>query len=208
MSNKSWLSFLGLYNWDNTLFDKMVLPAEFTNDDKEIIINNLLMECAELEVLYTDPDFMKDAIGAWSAKEVVTWERLYEACKAEYSPIENYDRHEKTNNQNRGAMTHSGKDSVTGSGQNTVTNKITAFDSNQLFDHDQTVEGKGATDTTNYGHVVTDTTGNLLESHIHGNIGVTTNQQMLEAELATRPKLNIYSIIVDSFRNRFCLLVY
>ena len=83
MSNKSWLSILGLYNWDNTIFDNMVLPEDFTADDKTTLINNLLMETAELEVLYTDPDFMKNAIEAWSAKEVYTWTRLYEAMMAQ-----------------------------------------------------------------------------------------------------------------------------
>ena len=208
MSNKAWLSFLGLYNWDNTLFDELVLPEEFTDDDKDILIKNLLMECAELEVIYTDPDFMKMAIGAWSAKEVYTWERLYEACKAEYNPIENYDRYEEADTQHRGAMTHSGTDSVSGSGEDTITNKITTFDSNQFQDHDKAIAGKGSTDTTTYGHVISDTTGNLLNSHIHGNIGVTTAPAMLLENLNLRPKLNIFSIIINSFRDRFCILVY
>ena len=205
---KAWLSLLGLYNWDNTIFNNIVLPEDFTQDDKTILINNLLMETAELEVIYTDPDFMKNAIAAWSAKEVYTWTRLYEAMKAEYSPIENFDRYEDVDEQNRGAMTHSGSDSVAGSGQDTLTNKITSFDNNTFVDHDQSIAGKGSTDTTTYGHVVTDSTGRKIISHLHGNIGVTTNQQMLEAELETRPKINIYRIIIDSFRNRFCLLVY
>lgn len=205
---KAWLSLLGLYNWDNTIFDNIVLPEDFTQDDKTILINNLLMETAELEVIYTDPDFMKNAIAAWSAKEVYTWTRLYEAMIAEYSPIENFDRYEDVDEQNRGAMTHSGSDTVAGSGQDTLTNKITSFDNNTFADHDQSIAGKGSTDTTTYGHVVTDSTGRKIISHLHGNIGVTTNQQMLEAELETRPKINIYRIIIDSFRNRFCLLVY
>lgn len=208
MSNKSWLSILGLYNWDNTIFDNMVLPEDFTQDDKTTLINNLLMETAELEVIYTDPDFMKDAIEAWSAKEVYTWTRLYEAMLAEYSPIENFDRYEDVDEQNRGAMTHSGTDSVSGSGEDTITNKITSFDNNTFVDHDKAIAGKGSTDTTTYGHVVTDSTGKKIITHLHGNIGVTTNQQMLEAELETRPKINIYRIIIDSFRERFCLLVY
>lgn len=205
---KAWLSLLGLYNWDNSIFDNIVLPEDFTQDDKTVLINNLLMETAELEVIYTDPDFMKNAIAAWSAKEVYTWTRLYEAMIAEYSPIENFDRYEDVDEQNRGAMTHSGSDTVAGSGQDTLTNKITSFDNNTFADHDQSIAGKGSTDTTTYGHVVTDSTGRKIISHLHGNIGVTTNQQMLEAELETRPKINIYRIIIDSFRNRFCLLVY
>lgn len=208
MSRQAWLSLLGLYNWDNSIFDNMVLPEDFTQDDKTTLINNLLMETAELEVLYTDPDFMKNAIEAWSAKEVYTWTRLYEAMLAEYSPIENFDRYEDVDEQNRGAMTHSGTDSVSGSGEDTITNKITSFDNNTFVDHDKAIAGKGSTDTTTYGHVVTDSTGKKIISHLHGNIGVTTNQQMLEAELQTRPKINIYRIIIDSFRERFCLLVY
>lgn len=208
MSRQAWLSLLGLYNWDNSIFDNMVLPEDFTPDDKTTLINNLLMETAELEVIYTDPEFMKNAIEAWSAKEVYSWTRLYEAMLAEYSPIENFDRYEDVDEQNRGAMTHSGTDSVSGTGEDTITNKITSFDSNTFVDHDKAIAGKGSTDTTTYGHVVTDSTGKKIISHLHGNIGVTTNQQMLEAELETRPKINIYRIIIESFRDRFCLLVY
>jgi len=208
MSRQAWLSLLGLYNWDNSIFDNMVLPEDFTPDDKTTLINNLLMETAELEVIYTDPDFMKNAIEAWSSKEVYTWTRLYKAMLAEYSPIENFDRYEDVDEQNRGAMTHSGTDSVSGSGEDTITNKITSFDSNTFVDHDKAIAGKGSTDTTTYGHVVTDSTGKKTISHLHGNIGVTTNQQMLEAELETRPKINIFRIIIEAFQSRFCLLVY
>lgn len=208
MSRQAWLSLMGLYNWDNSIFDNMVLPDDFTQDDKTTLINNLLMETAELEVIYTDPDFIKNAIEAWSEKEVYTWTRLYDAMLAQYSPIENFDRYEDVDEQNRGAMTHSGTDSVSGSGEDTITNKITSFDNNTFVDHDKAIAGKGSTDTTTYGHVVTDSTGKKIISHLHGNIGVTTNQQMLEAELETRPKINIYRIIIDSFRERFCLLVY
>ena len=45
---KSSLSILGLYQWDNTLFDPMIVPAGV---DKQAVVNNILMDCAELEVL-------------------------------------------------------------------------------------------------------------------------------------------------------------
>ena len=56
---KSSLSILGLYQWDNTLFDPMTVPAGV---DKQAVVNNILMDCAELEVLYSNPDTMKTAI--------------------------------------------------------------------------------------------------------------------------------------------------
>lgn len=208
MSRQAWISLLGLYTYDDQLFSKMLFPDDFTSDDEELFINNLLMECAELEVLFTDPDFMKNAIGVWSAKEVDVWNRLYEAMKENYNPIENYDRHEETDDQNRGTVTHSGTDSTTGSGADTLENSITSFNANTYLPHDKSVAGKGSTEATTYGHTITDATGHKLTSRVHGNIGVTTSQQMLESELEVRPKLNIFNYMIESFRQRFCLLVY
>lgn len=218
------LSVLGLYNWDNTLFSGMALPEDWDQDTKALLVNNLVLECAELEVVYSDWNFMKQAINIWSAKELPTWERIYHASVLEYNPIENYNRTEKTDTQNRGAFTHSGTDSVTGSGNDSdvssggdsVTNSVTSFDSNTFQNHDKAQEtknttithNKGSTDTTRYGHVVTDTTGHKVESEIKGNIGVTTSQQMLESELELAPKLNVMNYIISSFKERFCLLVY
>lgn len=224
MSLGASLSVLGLYNWDNSLFSGMALPEDWDQDTKDQLVNNLVLECAELEVVYSDWNFMKQAINIWSAKELPTWERIYNASVLEYNPIENYNRTEKTDTQNRGAFTHSGTDSVTGSGNDSdvssggdsVTNSVTSFDANTLLTHDKAQEtknttithNKGSTDTTRYGHVVTDTTGHKVESEIKGNIGVTTSQQMLESELELAPKLNVMNYIIDSFKERFCLLVY
>ena len=43
MSRQSWISFLGLYTWDNTLFENLALPEGFTAEDKNILINNIMM---------------------------------------------------------------------------------------------------------------------------------------------------------------------
>lgn len=50
---KSSLSILGLYQWDSTLFDPMTVPDGV---DKQAVVNNILLDCAELEVLYSNPD--------------------------------------------------------------------------------------------------------------------------------------------------------
>lgn len=41
-----------------------------------------------------------------------------------------------------------------------------------------------------------------------GNIGVTMSQELLEAELKVRPKLNIYDYIADSFKKKFIIMIY
>jgi hypothetical protein len=91
--SKTLLSIYTLYNWDNTIFDRMKTPVEM---DKDLIIDNILLELSELEILYNDPDFMKFAIERWSMKEVAKWEKLYATTLLEYNPIENYNRTEDT----------------------------------------------------------------------------------------------------------------
>ena len=82
---------MGLYNWDNTIFDLLVLPEAL---DRDTFINNLLLETAELEVLYTSPVTFRYAVGQWSHKELDVWERLYATTQYEYNPIDNYNRYE------------------------------------------------------------------------------------------------------------------
>ena len=116
MSRGARLSVLGLYKADSGLFSEMVYPSGFTDDEKQTTVGNILADCAELECLYPDPDTMKTMIGFWSKLNISVWERIFTASQLEYNPIENYNRTEKTNVQNRGAMTHSGTDSIAGSG--------------------------------------------------------------------------------------------
>lgn len=46
-----------------------------------------------------------------------------------------------------------------------------------------------------------------LENHIHGNIGVTTSQQMLESELQLQ-YWNLYNKISNLFMKEFCIMIY
>ena len=85
------LSIKGLYDFDNTLFDKMTWPDGVKADD---VIPNLTLELAEFEVVYPSAVTMKRAIADWSKSRVSAWNRIAAALDAEYNPVENYDRHE------------------------------------------------------------------------------------------------------------------
>ena len=135
-------------------------------------------------------------------------------------------------NSGKDTTQDSGTEAVGNTGTDTTTNKVAGFDSNNLVDHDSSALAHGHTVTTTFGkkeelthgHVETvamghsetlthgeqikDDTEITRTSRIHGNIGVTTSQQMLEQELEVAPKLNIMNVIIESFKNRFCLLVY
>ena len=177
----STMSVLALYNYDNTLFENLIIP---NGVDQETLINNLLMECAELEILYSDCKFMKNAIRYWSNKQLETWNSLYETFKSEYNPIWNVDAHEELTR------------TVDSSNVGNDINKVVGFNSN-------TLETNNSVDTTNK--------GDMLENVINdrgGNIGVTTTQKMLTEELEIRPQLNIINYIIRDFKSRFCILVY
>ena len=222
------LSILGLYQWDKKIFDGMSFPPEFSQDDKQTFIDNCIMECAELEILYPSWDFMRLAIEKWSRKELFTWNRLYAAMMADYNPIENYNRTEDMTEEHSGTDynqasgsdtdTHTGYDSVTGSGKDTDTKSRTSFDSNTYAATEKLEMEKGSTQTNNHNSTITHsngrrddfTHGHKIETsgNISGNIGVTTSQQMLEQELEVVPKLNLINTMIQSFKNRFCILVY
>lgn len=96
MSTMQRMTLIGIYNYLNSferdLFANLNLPEGY---DKTTFINSLLLEHGEKCVMYTDPDFMVNAIGVWSSKYSLELSRIYEALTAEYNPIWNYDRNEE-----------------------------------------------------------------------------------------------------------------
>lgn len=85
------LTLIGMYNWDNTLFNDLTLP---TGIDKDLFINSLMLQGGEFEVLYPDPDFLKQSIKVWGNKWFRTFSEWYKGTLAEWNPIHNYDRYE------------------------------------------------------------------------------------------------------------------
>lgn len=88
------LDLLGIYQFDNTVLDLLELPEdENGNDviDRDTLKDNLLMNTAEMEILYPDASFLKLAIGSWSKKQVPIWTELYNSTQFEYNPIWNVD---------------------------------------------------------------------------------------------------------------------
>lgn len=78
-------------------------------------------------------------------------------------------------------------------------------------DNDKTeVAGSGTdTDTTTYGRTekISHTGTEEYTAHIHGNIGVTTNQQMILSEIELR-KYDVYTDIAQRFEKEFLMQLY
>lgn len=84
-------SILAMYQYDPTIFDDIHLPPEL---DAELLTDNIMLELAELGLIYADPEYMKFAIERWSAKDFDKWQSLYDTTVLDYDPIENYNRTE------------------------------------------------------------------------------------------------------------------
>ena len=175
------IPFLSLYEWNRNLFSDMILPEGVS---RQTLIDEIVLECAELEPLYPDPGFLRKAIGIWSRTEQRDWQKVMEAATAEFNPIENYDRMEDWTDT--GSSQSAGQSTGSVAGYNTDTMSPSSSDASS---------GSSSGTSKHIGRV-------------HGNIGVTTAPQMLKEFMAIEPPLTIYKYITASFKHRFCLLVY
>lgn len=147
--------------------------------DIEAVKNEILLQCGELEIMYPDLDIMKLAITTWSIANQYTWQKLYDTMVVEYNPIWNVDAN-VTIDRNT-------------SGSGNATDAVKGFNSNTWAESDKT-------DTTS------EAEEDVYERRT-GNIGVTTTQTMLEQERKIA-EFNMISYIAQSFKQRFCLLIY
>jgi len=205
------LSILGLYKHNTDVFANFELPTALVSE-KENIVNNILAECAELEILYPDYDFMKDIIGVWSHKQKPIWTKLYETTQFEYNPIWNKDGKvtEIENDNISRSEQNNGAASSQANTESTTENKVSAFNDASNYNPESKAEtdGEAKTITTS----TQNTSGEDKHSRTYqrleqGNIGVTTTQSMIQEERDI-DLFNIVDVIVNDFKNRFCILVY
>lgn len=167
------MTLLGLHNWDSSILDGLDAPEGV---DKSTLINNLLRECAELEVLYPQPETLKFFIGEWAKERLPVWTRLAKTLTFEYDPISNYDRKEEWTDEANGNT-----ESLTAGFNSTEAN----------VPEGKTLASSGSTRT----------------GRAYGNIGVTTTQKMIEEERKVS-RFDMNDVIIQEFKNTFCLLIY
>lgn len=200
MSISATMSVWGLYQIVPTLFDGLSVPDGI---DKENVKDNILLESENLEVLYSNPDFLKAAITVWSTERLPIWEKLYATTQYDYNPIENYDRYEEGTNSASGSS--SGQNESTSSGENESVTSNTAYDSNTFADSAK-ANSSGSNSATNSGNNEYENSGSFT-THVHGNIGVRSSQELIEQERRIAD-FCITSYIVEEFIDKFCIGVY
>ena len=222
------LSIMGMYEYDPSIFDDLEVP---TGIDKNVVIGEICVQCAELEILYPNFDILKMCIKNWSKANAYTWQKLYDTTQLDYNPIWNVDAEITDSQEDDHSRTYSdtGNDSRITSrhstGSNNETINITDLESVQGFNSEnwQPAKQNNRTGTDNVSLTSNDSIedGNTINHSGNertegttdhtikrtGNIGVTTTQQMIEQEREIA-KFSIINYIAVSFKERFCLLVY
>lgn len=207
------ISVNGLYQYDNTIFDNMLLPVQI---DRNVLINYIIMECSELEILIPNPNTLKIMIETWSFSRLHSWERLYESTVQDYNMIHNYDRYEDwTDSGSRTGNRHANRNENETSSASAKGNSETKKPGYNESDGLVTTETVDTTGSSN-GRVSNTASDTIQEDeqsngehrgHLYGNIGVTTAAQMLQGERDIQA-YDVYMAITDEFKRKFCAVVY
>lgn len=192
MALKGQISVLGLYNWDNALFDDFNVPEGV---DKNTAVTDILYKCADLEIYIPDWDVLKTAIGIWSTKNAWKWEKLYETMNFVYNPIWNKD----------GTITETVQAADEGAGTNTgsvtTENQVSGYNVNSYSPESKNVTSPDTAWTENRSR------GETRTRQEQGNIGLTSTQELIRQEREVSD-FSIYDVITEDFKKEFCLLVY
>lgn len=107
------------------------------------------------------------------------WQKLWDAMQTQYSPLENYDMNESGDSGLRrdSKITTTGEDGIAALGTTSYTNIAKSV---------ATTEGEAVYNNEIGAHTL----------HRHGNIGVTTSQQMLQSEIELR-RTHYFDIIMS-----------
>lgn len=202
------LSIAAVLNWEPTVFDNLHLPS---GCDRQAAIDTIVFDNAELSLVYSEPATLKRMIGAWSTSRMYGWQRLWDSTLLEYNPIENYDRFEDYTTEEKRGGSERGKTRAEGDGTSNGTNiaKVRGFDAGTLVDKEQSIDdGQYTSNASGTSETEKKESASVTHTaHMHGNIGVTTSQQMLMSEREVA-EFSFYSKISEEFKKKFCIMIY
>lgn len=195
-----------LNNNNQSVFDELELPSSV---DKETLIDTIMLDVGDYEPLWYDPFFLRHMVGIWSRKWYRTFEKWGDALAIAYEPLENYDRREEWEDISSDSSKMSGVitgNSKTDSNSNSK-NNVSAYNSSDYSPSDEIISSGSQTDVNNStsNSTTENTYNNKRIGRAHGNIGVTTSQQMLQSELDVA-SWNLYQHITDIFAKEFLLM--
>lgn len=190
------LTLMGMLNYNNDLLNGLQVPG----CSSEMIRETIVMKMGDLYPYYQVPPVLKKLITVWSLQHQMEWEKIYKSLTAEYNPIENYDRQESWEDNSNGVTEFTN----TGHSDSTDTMNKSGFNTDG-FSPDSQAIGVSNSNTGGNGKNINVSTHS---GRIHGNVGVTTNQQMIESEITLRTRFNLLDHVCKQFEETFMVQVY
>lgn len=196
-----------------TMLDDLPIPDRM---DPEILKSEIVFECGLLTPLYTEPEIMKSAIRQWFRSREWTFDKLIDIIEAKYSPIENTDRYEEMSRDETEKLDKSIDRDATIEDSIEVTNgtedKVAAYNTDSYSESSQRTGTDSTESTREESENETEKhdrgLNEKLVRHVHGNIGVTSNVQLINEQLGLLEEFNIYKWIAMNMRHSLFLEVW
>lgn len=201
------MTLMGLLMYDeNVLEANFHLPDFFTKELKDKLLEHIVFECAELEIVISNPVWFGRMLDAWSTVMKPQWEYFLKWKIAQ---------DESTKDDAKGGRKHAKKSIRTPE----LTTRTTSNTTNN--DEGSTTIANSAYNENNYYPSELRTDSNLQNIENDGTIRYTGSEsyQYEETEsvifnnedidkILKNGYVNIANIICTDFKERFCLMVY
>ena len=206
-------------------FDNIVIPD---GADEEVLIDTIRDYCGDNECRYYEPVKLKKMVEVFFKMYQYKYERLWLSTQQEYEMIENYDRKEETTENIKGDTTRSNKGSAETTTDTTSIadrtknssniNSVSAYNAQDFSNKDKAVleSSESDTDTNNMRSNASGTSedkenenrNRTVSTRAHGNIGVTTSQQMIRSEREDVANFSWYYTVAMDFEDAITISVY
>ena len=213
-----------LYEYDSSIFTDIYIKGA----SKEQLIEHFLLSYGDLTPVYQDPKYLRRHVTSVAKSLQWTIDHLWEITQLEYNPLENYDRQESWTDSGNGTFQKGRVDSeetyqkgtatTTFGKVSDATHKVAAFNSStpEIANTDNITDSGSDTqsfgvDTTNESitnGLDSSTTNGEHSGRIHGNIGVTTSQQMMQAEIDLSKAYNFLDEVCKLYADRLLIGVW
>lgn len=213
-----------LYEYDNSIFNDIYVKGV----SKDQLIEHFLLSYGDLTPVYQEPTYLRRHVTSVAKSLQWTIDHLWEVTLLEYNPIENYDRMESWTDSGNGTFQkgkvdteetyQKGTTTTTFGKISDATHKVAAFNSStpEVANTDNITDS--GSDTQSFGVDTTtgsvtngldaSTTSGTHEGRIHGNIGVTTSQQMMQAEIDLTKAYNFLDEVCKLYADRLLIGVW
>ena len=198
------VTLLNLMQEDPGLLSDIVLPEGV---DRDTLVNQILFEGCTLFPIYQDPKLFKSMAEHYFRMREQIHAELFKTLAYDYEPLENYDRVEDRSHNASGTEGINRDRNTNSTSSGNTEQQVSAYNESDYQPQSKSISD--ATQGMDEGETIDREHADQGTEHvrIHGNVGVTTSQQMLEAQRNV-VKFSLYEFIASHFLKNFMIGIY